>query len=145
MSDEDNCTDYFPPYSGGGTSEDAAEAICERAPALRKKVLDFIRSRGEYGATDQEIQHGLPMQISTQLPRRWELAREGKIKRNGQTRKTIANRNADVWVATEGSSDSTEHKGIGEASGDPDRMVSEDGRSEIPTAGNHARCPGKDA
>lgn len=100
MSDN-SCEDFFPPYSGGGTSEYAAESMRMIAGELRRRVYAYIRSKGSYGATDQEIQMGLSLDSNTARPRRWELCREGKIRRSGQTRKTVSGREADVWVAND--------------------------------------------
>ncbi len=132
MSDEDNCSDFFVPYSGGGTSEDAAASMRMIAGELRRKVYSYIRSKGSYGATDQEIQMGLSLDSNTARPRRWELCREGKIRRSGQTRKTVSGREADVWVIKDDRSEHTEVEGMrGIAAGD----VLPDGKSEVPEGG----------
>jgi hypothetical protein len=100
MSEKMNCEDYdyFIPSSGPGTSEEAAESMQGCARSLRARVLDFIASRGADGCTDQEIQDGLSMDSNTSRPRRWELYREGRIKKSGATRKSTSGRNCDVWV-----------------------------------------------
>tara|TARA_Y100000004_G_C8600091_1_gene280196 strand:+ start:130 stop:465 length:336 start_codon:yes stop_codon:yes gene_type:complete len=83
------------------TSKQAADQIQESAKTLRAKLFRFIKSRGQYGCTDEEAQTSLPMLPSTQRPRRVELANLGLIKKNGQTRKTKSNRNAAVWIASD--------------------------------------------
>jgi hypothetical protein len=62
-------------------------------------VMAFLRQRGDLGATDEEMQLGIPMAPSTQRPRRVELARRGMVVEAG-VRKTTSGRNACVWKAT---------------------------------------------
>jgi hypothetical protein len=103
MSEKMNCEDYdyFIPSSGPGTSEEAAESMQGSARQLRAQVLEYIRAHGADGCTDQEVQDGLSMSGDTQRPRRWELYREGRIKKTGTTRKSASGRNCDVWVTKE--------------------------------------------
>jgi hypothetical protein len=100
MSEKMNCEDYdyFIPSSGPGTSEEAAESMQGCARQLRARVLDYITAHGADGCTDQEIQEGLSMSGDTERPRRWELYREGRIKKTGGTRRSMSNRECDVWV-----------------------------------------------
>lgn len=81
------------------TSKQAANQIQTSAKTLRAKLFRFIKSCGKHGCTDEEAQIALPMQPSTQRPRRVELFNLKLIKKNGQTRKTKSNRNAAVWIA----------------------------------------------
>ena len=79
------------------TSMQAADALdAKRLNALHRQVLAFLRQRGDLGATDEEMQLGIPMAPSTQRPRRVELARRGLLVEAG-VRKTTSNRNATVW------------------------------------------------
>ena len=79
------------------TSREAADALdAKRLNALHRQVLASLRSRGDLGATDEEMQLGIPMAPSTQRPRRVELARRGLLVDAG-TRKTSSGRNACVW------------------------------------------------
>ncbi len=89
-----------PPRNAGVTSSAANVAIKPLAAGLRKKVLDFIASRGELGATDGEIQTALGMRGSTQRPRRKELQNAGLIQDSGTIRPSASGRAAVVWVAT---------------------------------------------
>lgn len=79
------------------TSMQAADSLdATRLNALHRQVLAFLRQRGDLGATDEEMQIGIPMAPSTQRPRRVELARRGLVVEAG-VRKTSSGRNANVW------------------------------------------------
>lgn len=80
------------------TSKAAAVDIESRAATLRARVLNFIRRRGDAGATDEEIQRSLQMPGNTQRPRRRELEQMGRISDSGTTRPTSSGRQAVVWV-----------------------------------------------
>ena len=88
-----------PSVAGSETSQAAAESIEPTAGTLRAQVLEFLRGRGLFGATDHEMQEALNMNPSTQRPRRNELNRQGLIQRVQMTRKTPSGRKAVVWVA----------------------------------------------
>ena len=81
------------------TSREAADAIVPQSATLRRAVLEFLRSRGFDGATDEQMQDGIPMPASTQRPRRVELVEANLVRDSGTTRKTKSGRNAVVWVA----------------------------------------------
>jgi hypothetical protein len=82
------------------TSVAAAEAIKPAASGDRVRIALWLRLCGEEGATDEEIQHGLQMNPSTQRPRRVELVRAGLVADSGRTRKTNSGCKAVVWVTT---------------------------------------------
>ena len=81
------------------TSRAAAANIAPEAGTLRAKVLAFIVTAGENGATDQEIQDGLGMDGNTERPRRRELEKGGFIVDSGRTRVCRSKQAAVVWVA----------------------------------------------
>lgn len=135
MSD-DSCADFFVPYSGGFTSFEASESMRGIAGELRRKVYAYIASKGDYGATDEEIELGMSIPSNTSRPRRWELYREGKIKRTGSTRKTLSNRNADIWVVKDDRSIDTEVAGV---SSSVDSKVVQDPESEVHAGGGEGR------
>lgn len=83
------------------TSVAAAEHAEPKAATLRRVVLDYIRSQGRDGATDEQVQNALSMNPSTQRPRRVELVEGGLVCDSGVTRKTQSGRSAVVWVAVE--------------------------------------------
>jgi hypothetical protein len=81
------------------TSAEAARLIDPLSNHLRAAVFDFIVGRGARGATDDEMQRGIPMKHQTQGPRRLELKRHGLIVDSGLRRPTGSGRPAVVWVA----------------------------------------------
>lgn len=80
------------------TSVAAGNSIAYCLGALQTAVLDYLTSRGEHGATDEEIQLALELNPSTQRPRRIELVRKGLVVARGD-RKTKSNRLATVWCS----------------------------------------------
>jgi len=87
------------PHNGSSTSVEAAEAIKPNAATLRSKVLVYLRSCGETGATDEEMQNDLEMNPSTQRPRRIELVDAQQVVDSGFKRITSSGRRAKVWRA----------------------------------------------
>lgn len=91
----------LPFQAHSATSRQAAEDAKPGAATERRKVLLYLQSRGEDGATDEECQLALSMNPSTQRPRRVELVRSGLVKDSGRKRRTASGREAVVWtVAT---------------------------------------------
>jgi hypothetical protein len=80
------------------TSRAAAQRIAPTVTTIRGRVLDYVRSRGTHGATDEEIQRGVGLEGSTQRPRRVELYVQGWITDSGQRRVTASGRRAVVWL-----------------------------------------------
>lgn len=83
------------------TSREAQRSVKPDVQRYRDSVLSFIRGMGTDGATDDQMQDVIPMNPSTQRPRRIELAQDGLIIRSGDKRKTRTGRRADVWIAVE--------------------------------------------
>ncbi len=92
------------------TSKDAAEQIKPNAGTLRAKVLEYLQSiqgfiysetfkdAGSYGgATDEQMQRCIPMEASTQRPRRIELVAAGLVRDSGRKAQTSSGRKATVW------------------------------------------------
>ena len=88
------------------TSHAAAEAIRDRAPLARERVLVFIGARsgaGGLGATDEEIAAGLGMRLSGVCGRRNELMKDGDrplVRYAQRTRKGSSGLAARVYVTT---------------------------------------------
>jgi transcription initiation factor IIE alpha subunit len=80
------------------TSVAAAISIEKATPRLRAQVLACIRSAGDHGMTDEEVQDRLQMNPSTERPRRIELMNAGFVSPHGE-RPTRSGRRATVWIA----------------------------------------------
>jgi hypothetical protein len=77
------------------TSRAAAERITPRTGTQRARVLDYVRWKGEDGATDHEVQQALSLDGNTERPRRIELVNAGHLEDSGRRRD-----GAIVWVVT---------------------------------------------
>jgi len=82
---------------GSATSQAAAAAIAPKARDIRQRVLMFIRSRREYGSTDQELCEALDLASDSGRPRRCELVAAGLVTDCGMTRLTKSGHRAIVW------------------------------------------------
>ena len=95
-----------PPYvKGSDTSQAAAESMKPHTPTLRHRVYQYILSRGDYGATDAEIERATGLKHQTASARRHELQnRYGAVIRHpsGKKRRTGSGRLAGVYIAVEG-------------------------------------------
>lgn len=100
MSDYDLYNGIPPHQSHSETSAAAAGEIKESARSLRFKVYAYIKQRGAKGATDEEIQDALGMQLQTEVPRRRELVMKGLIVDSGIKRLTKSRRRAAAWVVS---------------------------------------------
>lgn len=88
----------IPPYvRGSDTSEDAARSLT-RINAKQRLVYEYLARCGTEGATDEEMQRFVPMEASTQRPRRVELVERGAAVDSGRRRLTVAKRRAVVWI-----------------------------------------------
>ena len=94
----------YEPYNGAPpfqahseTSAGGAQAIAARAPTLRERVYAHIRAQAEQGATDEEVQRALGIQVSTEVPRRRELELLGQVFDSQVRRPTAAGVQAVVW------------------------------------------------
>ena len=65
--------EFRPPSEPVDTSWEAAGRIQPHVSQLREQVYQYIASRGEFGATEREIEHGLTLPGNTVRPRLWEL------------------------------------------------------------------------
>lgn len=90
------------------TAHAAAREIDDVQPTQRARLLAFIQSRGDEGATDQEACDALRMDPSSVRPRRVELIEQGKVSDSGRVRKTRAGREAAVWVAADSAAKPTQ-------------------------------------
>lgn len=91
----------LPFVPGSDTSEAAAREMKPTAAADRVRVLKFIRSVGEYGATADEVQVALEMTHQSGSARVSELWHKFKaIELNGRKRRTRSGSQAGVYIAT---------------------------------------------
>lgn len=84
---------------GPDTARAARLAAVPRSGSQRRRVLVFLLSRAERGATDEEIETNCGLGGHT--PRRLELVEGGWAIDSGERRLTTHGSKATVWVATE--------------------------------------------
>ena len=92
------------PYNKGSkTSKEAAESMCPLAPSIRERVFSFIQMATNAmsgGLTCDQVEiysFGSHQTVSARIR---ELAKDGRIKDSGKTRKTRSGRKAVVWIAS---------------------------------------------
>jgi len=81
------------------TSKAAATSIEPVAGTVRAIVLAYIRGRGDYGATCEEVECGAQLKHQTASARVRELAQAGLIADSNTMRTTSSGRFAVVWRA----------------------------------------------
>jgi hypothetical protein len=91
---------FDPPANASHGSRAAATHARQAAPRQRDLVMAFVRSRGEHGATNDEIADGLRLPIQSVCARANELAAVDQIHDSGQERPTNTGRPGRVWIAT---------------------------------------------
>ena len=79
---------------------DAAEAAT--GPKRRKDVYAFILSRGEEGATDDEVIQQLGIQHASMAGTRHDLEKLGAVLGTDRNRPTVSGNLAEVWIAKPG-------------------------------------------
>jgi len=79
-------------------SKRAYAAFHDFAPTVVGRVFNFLCSRGQTGATDDEMEEALSILHQTINPCRQLLHKNGWIKQNGQERLTRSGCSACVWV-----------------------------------------------
>ena len=73
------------------------------ASKLRRRVLQIILSRGDYGATDHEIREQIDSELFDSIrPRRCELLDAGLLINTGRKRPSPSRKPCTVWVARRG-------------------------------------------
>lgn len=79
-------------------SADAHEYIQPKKQTIRMRVVEFIKSRGSYGATTEEVLQAFPnIKFQSLAPRVTELHQDGITVSSG-VRQTSAGLNAAVWI-----------------------------------------------
>ena len=82
------------------TSREAAERIRPVVGRIARRVLGFIVTHAEHGATDEEIRNALELSADTSRARRVELVASGQVRDSGNRRPSSSGRAMAVWVAT---------------------------------------------
>ena len=83
------------------TSRAAAESMRPHVSRLNLQVYEWLRARGAYGATREEISVALDMLIQSVCGRVNELVRKGYVTQSNEKRETSTGRQAFVMVAVE--------------------------------------------
>lgn len=83
------------------TEVEAAQKVAPKAPILRMKVLQYLQSRGQLGATGEQVANEIDEWIYSVKPRITELVRLGLVVDSNRRYKNSRNRNEVVWVAVE--------------------------------------------
>lgn len=68
------------------TSVEAARAVAKKTVADRARIEGYLKSLTPDGASDRDLQDHLPMESSTERPRRVELVRAGIVKAGPRVR-----------------------------------------------------------
>lgn len=87
------------PHNHTATSRLAAKLAKPFAGKQLERVFEFIKSRANHGATDEEIQSGLNMSGNSERPRRKRLVDLGRVTDSRNLRMTQAGNPATVWIA----------------------------------------------
>jgi hypothetical protein len=77
----------------------AAVTIGPLRASMQERVLQFLRGRGDFGATDEEIHQATHLNPSSVRPRRGELVDAGQVADSGRTRPSSSGRPCVVWIA----------------------------------------------
>ncbi|MHB1036060.1 MAG: hypothetical protein ACYC35_16745 [Pirellulales bacterium] len=80
------------------SSRSAAAAVGPRVPALETRVYLFVVSRGDHGATDEEIASHVEGRTDSLRCWRVELRNAGFLLDSGRKRTTLAGISATVWI-----------------------------------------------
>lgn len=86
-----------PSQKHSDTSRKAANRIRHRIGPLHVEIIGFLTTNPR-GATDEEMQTGIPMPANTQRPRRVELTQMNRVVDSGRRKLTKSRREAVIWV-----------------------------------------------
>ena len=85
-------------HQGHENSVAAHDSIKPSKDALRLRIVNYIISRGLYGATSDEVEQGLGLTHQTASARLTEAKAKGELIVSGMKRKTRSGRKADVLI-----------------------------------------------
>ena len=80
------------------TSVEALFKATPKIPTYKQVVLDYLEMRGNWGATDQEMEVALEISGNTIRPTRMSLLKAGMITDSGETRLNRNGNRCIVWV-----------------------------------------------
>lgn len=87
--------------NGNPVSAAAAAAVTPKLSGQARTVFDFIKSRGEHGATDNEIMQFTGIVPNSARPRRIWLKEKGFVSaKTGEDGVIIQRNRSTVWVTT---------------------------------------------
>lgn len=92
--------DFYPTtpgYKRRETSRNAAKAIANRAPKLRDRAFEVLKT---WEMTADEIAHALQVSILSIRPRISELVELGMVEESGNYRENDSGKAAIVWKVT---------------------------------------------
>jgi hypothetical protein len=98
MSSPDITRNY---HGGNRESTEAHRSIVPLKETLRRRVISFVRSRGEHGATSDEIELALGLPHQTVSARITEGKAGGDLVPSGRRRLTRSGRSAAVLVVAD--------------------------------------------
>jgi uncharacterized protein (DUF433 family) len=84
---------YYTGHTAEIDQDMAGETPAATSMSLRDRIFAFIELKGKKGATDKEVQKALGVKVTTEVPRRGELVKAGRVVNSGKFR-----RRAIVWV-----------------------------------------------
>jgi hypothetical protein len=79
----------LPPWSRGGTSEEAADSVRDSAATLRKRIGSFVRQRGLQGVICAEVEEIFALEHQTASARLWELETRSLAKSARKVREMV--------------------------------------------------------
>lgn len=89
-------------FHGGNAESNAAHrSIVKDKATLTRRVVAFVRARGQRGATSDEVEVALGLPHQTVSARITEAKAAGELVMSGDRRPTRSGRNAAVLVAAE--------------------------------------------
>jgi hypothetical protein len=95
-------------HQGNPESEQAHANTFHKKEADYARIIEFVRSEGWHGATNQEISFGTYLPYTTVSARCSELLAAGRLRRDGRKRNTTSGSPAAVMVVVENATLTTE-------------------------------------
>jgi hypothetical protein len=89
-------------HGGNYNSASANKFIAPKKKSLQETIVDYITSKGKFGATCQEIERDLNLKHQTASARCSELKKEHRIFWNGMKRALPGSQPANVYVTSSG-------------------------------------------